>query len=86
MQEMAKPAANHLRNASDSALFGLETFGRLIFNANANRDHELDRGSMADLGPLITHLAIEAQAMQQTDFDLRFVLAERTLKVVGGKA
>ncbi|MFS0754597.1 hypothetical protein ABC383_07850 [Noviherbaspirillum sp. 1P10PC] len=85
-RKIAEAAANHARNASDTVLFGLEAIGKLIFIANANDDHELDRGSMADLGALITHLAVEAQAMQQTDSDLRFALSERTLKVVGGKA
>jgi hypothetical protein len=85
-RQIAQAAANHAKNANDTLLFGLEAIGKLIFIAGANNDHELDRASMADLGALITHLAVEAQAMQQTDSDIRFALQERALKVVGGKA
>lgn len=85
-RQIAQAAANHARNANDTVLFGLEAIGKLIFIAGANNDHELDRASMADLGALITHLAVEAQAMQQTDSDIRFALQERSLKVVGGGA
>ena len=84
-REIAEAAANHARNANDTLLYGLEAIGKLIFIANANSDHELDRGNMADLGALITHLAVEAQAMQQTTSDLRYALAEQPLKVVGEK-
>lgn len=85
-RQIAQAAANHARNANDTLLFGLEAIGKLIFIAGANNDHELDRASMADLGALITHIAVEAQAMQQTDSDIRFALQERSLKVVGGGA
>jgi hypothetical protein len=84
-RQIAKAAANHARNAHDTVIFGLEAIGKLIFIASANNDHKLDRGSMADLGALITHLAVEAQTMQQTDADLRFALNERAFKVIGGK-
>lgn len=53
--------------------------------ASANNDHELDRANMGDLGALITHLAAEAQAMRQIDFNIRFALQGRPLKIEEGK-
>lgn len=85
MRQIAQAAANHARNASDMVLFGLEAIGKPIFIASANSDHKLDRANMGDLGALITHLAAEAQAMRQTDSDIRFALQKRPLKIAGGK-
>lgn len=84
-RKIADAAAKHASNANDTVLFGLEAIGKLIFIAGANNDHELDRGDLANLGALITHLSVEAQSYRLTEGNLCHALAEPQLKVVGGK-
>jgi hypothetical protein len=85
-RKIADAAAKHASNANDTVLFGLEAIGKLLFIAGANNDHELESNSLADLGALITHLAVEAQSYKLTQENLRHALADTRLKVVGGKA
>lgn len=72
--QKAEAALTHAQNANTAVMCGLEALGKLVFIAGACDDHTLDRNSLADLGALISHLAVEGQFLQETQSNLRFAL------------
>ena len=56
---------HHAENANDTLMHGLAALGHVIMNAGLNVDGEIESRHLARLGDLITHLAVEAEAMQE---------------------
>lgn len=80
---IAAAAANHALNANETVMRGLETLGRLVFAAADNDElGEISSHDMRSLGGLITHLAVEAQFLQETHINLEFTLQELAKKSV----
>ena len=70
----ASAAADHARNAIDTLMHGLEALGRIMFVATVNQHHVLDVETLADLGCLIQHIAVEAQFLQETERSMKFAV------------
>lgn len=70
----ASAAADHAQNANDTLMHGLEALGRIMFVATVNEHHVLDMETLADLGCLIQHIAVEAQFLQETERCMRFAV------------
>ena len=58
---MADAVERHAANAKNTLLSGLEAIGTTMFAAATNENDELDRSTIADLGCLIRHIAVEVQ-------------------------
>lgn len=63
--QQAAAAAQHADNARATLLSGLEALGTIIFVAGVNDDHGLRNDTIADLGCLIQHLAVELQMLNE---------------------
>lgn len=70
-------AVTHATNATTTLMSGLESLGSILFVATANNGFEVDKGDIANLGCLISHLAVEAQFMHETTSWYEFALSER---------
>jgi hypothetical protein len=68
---VAEAARKHAMNASDTLLSGLEALGQMMFVAATNNQFDLERGSLASLGCLISHIAVEQQFLQETEWSIR---------------
>lgn len=84
-RQMADAAARHADNANATLMDGLEALGKLLQIAGSNKDGQVDGQDLASIGGLITHIAVEAQFLQQTKSDLRFALREHSRKVAGDR-
>lgn len=76
-RQIAEAIERHAANATDTILSGLEAIGRAISCAALNPNWQLSVTNMGDIGGLITHLAVEAQALHDTTAGIRSDL-ERT--------
>lgn len=77
LANMAEAARQMAENGSSTILHGLESLGTLLFMAVNNRDYELRKMDISNLGGLINHLAVEAQFMSETQSGFAFILHER---------
>ncbi len=66
-QLLGAAVVQHAWNANQTLLSGIEAIGHVLQVAANNKNWELDRDHVARLGGLITHLAVEAQLMQELD-------------------
>ncbi|MGK5044934.1 hypothetical protein ACQ4WP_03405 [Janthinobacterium sp. GB4P2] len=70
-RQQAEAAIQHAGNASYVLLAGLESIGKILFSAATNEDWPVKAGTLSDLAALINHIAVEAQAVQETRADLQ---------------
>ncbi|NHZ35355.1 hypothetical protein [Massilia rubra] len=66
----AEAAAQHARNANDTLMHGLAALGHVMMLAGLNEDGQAASSHLARMGDLITHLAVEAEAMQELDLSI----------------
>lgn len=71
---VAELVAQHADNANDTIMHGLAALGQVIMTAALNEDGEVTPSHLARLGDLITHLAFEAEAMQELGWMIRGAL------------
>lgn len=71
---IAEAVRTHADNANNTLMHGLEALGDVLSVAGADRDGEVSQASLMCLGALITHLAVEAQLMQELDWSIRDAL------------
>ena len=74
MVQKADAARSHAENAADGLRRGLEGLGSLMFVAGANENNELDKGTIADLGELVKHIAVELQLFQHIQEHFSYAL------------
>lgn len=74
--QIVDAAAAHAYNANYTLMCGLEAIGNLMFVAGANEEYSIEKGTLAELGRLISHVAVEAQFLQETEDDLTFIHRE----------
>ncbi|WP_426110420.1 hypothetical protein [Massilia sp. PWRC2] len=60
----------HAGNANDTLMHGIEALGHVLFVAAENEDCGLDMRAVRNLGTLLSHLAVEAQFLQELDWKL----------------
>ncbi|MES2367267.1 MAG: hypothetical protein V4563_15425 [Pseudomonadota bacterium] len=82
MQLIAAAAAKHAENANVAVMCGLDAIGKMLFIASQSKDWQINSTQMANIGCLISHLAIEAQFLKDTQGDLEFTLQELAKKSV----
>lgn len=75
--QLAAAAAEHAENANSTILFGMQALGRLLYVAASNEEIDIDRNSLANIGNLISHLAMEAQFTGELEHDLKFTVNEQ---------
>jgi hypothetical protein len=68
---IAAAIEDHASNASETLLDGLEALGHLMSVAGANGDRELSSHHLMMLGGLVAHIAVEAQYLQETQWEMR---------------
>lgn len=73
-RQLAEAAMQHASNASGVILDGIESIGQLLSHAALNDGMQLSTAHINNIGVLIAHLAVEAQAMRETESDLRVTL------------
>jgi hypothetical protein len=73
-RQLAEAAIQHASNASVVILDGIESIGHLLSYAALNESMQLSSSHINNIGVLIAHLAVEAQAMRETESDLRVTL------------
>lgn len=66
-QLLGAAVAQHAWNANQTLLSGLEAIGHILQVAANNKEWEVDPQHVSRLGGLITHLAVEAQLMQELE-------------------
>lgn len=71
---VAEVVAQHASNANDTLMHGLAALGHVMMLAGLNKDFEVEGRHVARLGDLITHMAVEAEAMQELGCMLREAL------------
>ena len=64
-REHIEKVGQHAENANDTLMHGLQALGHVIMNAALNEEGGVEAHHLARLGDLITHLAVEAEAMQE---------------------
>lgn len=74
---IAKAASKHLYSARVSVLSGLEALGRVMASAAQNSDDKVDDADFYNLGYLISHLAVEAQWLWDTQDELEHALRKK---------
>lgn len=62
------------QNANNTLMHGFAAIGRVLMNAGLNADGRVDPSHLARLGDLITHVAVEAEGMQELDWTIRETL------------
>lgn len=83
---IAEAAQQHANNANDTLMRGLEALGNVLSIAGANQGGEASQSSLMGLGELITHLSVEAQLMQELDWNIRAVLEADDLRAAEKKS
>ena len=61
---MLHAAASHAANYSETLLDGIEAIGHLIFSAATNKGFPLSQGTAANIGTLLSALAVQAQYLK----------------------
>lgn len=74
-RQIAEAIEHHANTATNTILNGIEAIGRAISCAALNPNWKLSSTNLSDLGGVITHLAVEAQALHDTADDIRCDLA-----------
>jgi hypothetical protein len=83
---IAEAAQQHASNANDTLMRGLEAIGDVVSMAGGNQDGEVSQVSLMRLGELITHLSVEAQFMQELDWNICDVLEADDLRAAESKS
>lgn len=73
-RHLAQAIARHASNATETILDGIESVCHLLMSVALADQVELNRTHVANVGFLLTHLAVEAQAMRDTESDMRCML------------
>lgn len=71
VRPVAEQVAQHASNANDTIMHGLAALGQVIMTAALTAEGEVTPSHLARLGDLITHLAVEAEAMQELGWMIR---------------
>lgn len=75
-RHLAEAIETHAHNATDVILSGIEAIGMALACAAVNPNWQLSSTNVNNLGMLIAHLAVEAQALHDTTSDIRYDLAQ----------
>ena len=67
-KQFADAAQSHASNATDLILRGLEALGDLMVDAATSENAVLTASTIAGLGELVTHLAVEVQYLRETEY------------------
>lgn len=67
----AKAAIDHASNAGGTLMSGMEAIGHLLFSAATNESYPMESTNLAKIGMLITHIAVQAQFLQEQEGDLQ---------------
>lgn len=76
----AEAVESHANNANDTLMHGLAAIGHVLMNAALNDEGGVAPNHLARLGDLITHMAVEAEAMQELSWAVRAALDGPTTK------
>lgn len=74
--ESATNAANEAASLNHSLLTGLEAIGGVLSIAGTTDANSVQSCDLAAIGSLIAHLSAEAQFLQETEEELRHIVAE----------
>lgn len=85
-RQMAEAIAQHTLNATDVILSGIDAIGRILSCAVLNEQWQPSMTNLNDLGALISHLAVEAQAMHETRNDIITTIEHHTKSTKGARA
>ncbi|NHZ93620.1 hypothetical protein F2P45_32170 [Massilia sp. CCM 8733] len=66
----AELVARHARNANETLMHGLAALGHVMMLAGLNEEGQAASSHLARMGDLITHLAVEAETMQELDLSI----------------
>jgi hypothetical protein len=61
----------HASNANETLMHGIEALGHILYVAAENEDCGLDMRAVRNLGPLLSHIAVEAQFLQELGWSLK---------------
>jgi len=78
---MLRAASDHAANYNETLLDGIEAIGHLLFSAATNKGFPLSQGTAANIGTLLSALAVQAQYLKAFSAG-----AESTLARQGGAA
>ena len=70
-RQKAQAAIAHAGNANYALMAGLEAIGNILFAAVTNENFPPKEETLSSIAALITHMAVEAQVMQETQSDLQ---------------
>ena len=86
-RQIAEAAMRHAENAAYAVMDGLEALGQVMFVAGSNEENHVDGRTIANLGYLVKHLAVELQFLHHIEEEIRENLAARDVaaKSKGGK-
>lgn len=84
---VAEAIERHAYNAKGTILSGLEAIGSVMFAAGTNENCGVDKQSIADIGLLLRHLAVELQYLIEIEEECVGLEAKRKELAVkkGGK-
>ena len=70
-RQKAQAAIAHASNANYALMAGMEAIGNILFAAVTNENFPPKEETLSSIAALITHMAVEAQVMQETQSDLQ---------------
>ncbi|MGB7192895.1 MAG: hypothetical protein WBD81_05500 [Collimonas pratensis] len=76
---IAEAAVQHATHAISVLNKGFEALGHTMFLATSNQEYEMDPDTLTGMCALISHMAVEAQFLQETKDNLQFYMHERAL-------
>lgn len=74
-RQIAAAAQSHAENVSRTLLCGIESLGKVLTIASLNEEYDVRARHLVNLGELITHLAVEAQFVQELGWEIGGALA-----------
>lgn len=85
-RQMADAIKQHAANATDVLLNGIEAIGRILSCSVMNENWQPSTTNLNDIGALISHLAVEAQAMYETRNDIICTIEHHAKSTKGTRA
>lgn len=84
-RQQAEAATQHMSNASDTLLHGLEAIGKTLFSAAECEDYPVERSAVASIAALIQHIAVELQFLIDNNDGLTVDLNEDDKLIAAAK-
>ena len=86
LRDQADAIETHAINALDAIGDGIEAIGAAMFSAGTNEDWPMDGRTVAALGSLIKHLAVEQQYLRSVEGDMHTRIEMHDQKVEAAMA